>query len=687
MDALRRLYVALCTEGRQEPLDCVLRQMREDGASQGGGGDSDGARLDLAGQGVPADSCAVLGRALADDSLFAELSLADCMLSEEGAAALVQGLCSNVRVRVLDLKGNNLRARGAEALAKLLRQNSSIQRLILEWNSLGVSDASFSLLAESLGVNSSLAQLDLRNNQIDARGAGDIATALRRNGTLQELDLRWNNLGLLGGRALLEGLLQNRALVRLEAAGNNIPSDVIKAMEQAVCRTAERNASAREAQGRTQVLTREIGHLQHEHKKQFLDLMDTIERQKEEMARSNRTSVSRLGQLHSALDERKSAVDALTARRVLQTSEANAKLGEHRVRELSELLRRTDDERVTAKKTYAHTLARERQEWSHREGKLQAELSTARENNIELQHKVTELERRCHVQQEQIFQLKQDLTHSAADLRLRVTQAEERVEEEKKRFKQSLEDAESLRQKEVEHMSRHLSESERCLQERVQRLENTRLALEEDLCQARAALVTERARAEEELAKARSQARHEERQRTSQLEERCRLLGLARDEAEARAAQHAQAAADAGAKNARLLLDAEALKRRAEELSHELSGKREEMAGEVQRVRLEMQEKIGHLEAERTHQEGLREKIAALERQLKGQASSHRESLRDRDSEIASLRESVRAREAEATRAREEEAQRARGLQAAVLTYLHGTPALSPLAASAHART
>ncbi|XP_032822825.1 leucine-rich repeat-containing protein 45 isoform X2 [Petromyzon marinus] len=662
MDALRRLYVALCTEGRQEPLDCVLRQMREDGPSEGGGGGgggSEGARLDLAGQGIPADACAVLGRALADDSLFAELSLADCMLSEEGAAALVQGLCSNVRVRVLDLKGNNLRGRGAEALAKLLRQNGSIQRLILEWNSLGVSDASFSLLAESLGVNSSLVQLDLRNNQIDARGAGDIATALRRNGTLQELDLRWNNLGLLGGRALLEGLLQNRALVRLEAAGNNIPSDIIKAMEQAVCRTTERNASAREAQGRTQLLTREIGHLQHEHKKQFLDLMDTIERQKEEMARSNR----------------------------LQMSESNAKLGEHRVRELGELLRRTDDERVTAKKTYAHTLAREREEWSRREGKLQTELSTARENNIELQHKAAELERRCHVQQEQIFQLKQDLTHSAADLRLRVTQAEERVEEEKKRFKQNLEDAESLRQKEVEHMNRHLSESERCLQERIQRLENTRLALEEDLCQARAALVTERARAEEELAKARSQARHEERQRTTQLEERCRLLGLAREEAEARAAQHAQAAADAGARNARLLLDAEALKRRAEELSHELAGKREEVAGEVQRVRLEMQEKIGHLEAERTHQEGLREKIAALERQLKGQASSHRESLRDRDAEIASLRESVRAREAEATRAREEEAQRARGLQAAVLTYLHGAPALSPLAASAHART
>lgn len=35
-------------------------------------------------------------------------------------------------------------------------------------------------------------------------------------------------------------------------------------------------------------------------------------------------------------------------------------------------------------------------------------------------------------------------------------------------------------------------------------------------------------------------------------------------------------------------------------------------------MRVELQEQIGHLEAERTAQEGLRGKIAALERQLKG---------------------------------------------------------------------
>lgn len=42
---------------------------------------------------------------------------------------------------------------------------------------------------------------------------------------------------------------------------------------------------------------------------------------------------------------------------------------------------------------------------------------------------------------------------------------------------------------------------------------------------------------------------------------------------------------------------------------------------EVNKVKVELQEQIGHLQAERTAQDGLREKIAALERQLKGEGS------------------------------------------------------------------
>ena len=53
----------------------------------------------------------------------------------------------------------------------------------------------------------------------------------------------------------------------------------------------------------------------------------------------------------------------------------------------------------------------------------------------------------------------------------------------------------------------------------------------------------------------------------------------------------------------------------------ELSTKDQEKVAEVTRVRLELQEQNGRLQAELTAQEALKEKAAALERQLKGELS------------------------------------------------------------------
>lgn len=53
----------------------------------------------------------------------------------------------------------------------------------------------------------------------------------------------------------------------------------------------------------------------------------------------------------------------------------------------------------------------------------------------------------------------------------------------------------------------------------------------------------------------------------------------------------------------------------------ELSGKDQEKVAEVSRVRVELQEQIGHLQAERTAQGGLKERISALEREIKGTVS------------------------------------------------------------------
>ncbi|XP_033037524.1 leucine-rich repeat-containing protein 45 isoform X4 [Trachypithecus francoisi] len=677
MEEFRRSYSRLCRESGAEPQEAVLQQLHQ--LPRG--------RLDLATQSLTVETCRALGKLLPREMLCTELVLSDCMLSEEGAILLLRGLCANTVLRFLDLKGNNLRAAGAEALGKLLQQNKSIQSLTLEWNSLGTWDDAFATFCGGLAANGTLQQLDLRNNQINHQGAEELALALKGNTTLQQLDLRWNNIGLLGGRALMNCLPSNRTLWRLDLAGNNVPGDVLRAVEQAMGHSQDRLTTFQENQARTHVLSKEVQHLREEKSKQFLDLMETIDKQREEMAKSSRASAARVGQLQEALNERHSIINALKAK--LQMTEAALALSEQKAQDLGELLATAEQEQLSLSQRQAKELKLEQQEAAERESKLLRDLSAANEKNLLLQNQlpslvpafqVEELERKVRCQQEQLFQTKQELTSTSAELKMRAIQAEERLDMEKKRCRQSLEDSESLRIKEVEHMTRHLEESERAMQERVQRLEAARLSLEEELGRVKAAALSERGQAEEELIKAKNQAHLEERQRLAHLEDKLRLLAQARDEAQGACLQQRQAVAEAQTRASQLGLQVESLRRRLEELQQELSLKDQERVTEVSRVRVELQEQNGRLQAELAAQEALREKAAALERQLKVMASDHREALLDRESENASLREKLRLREAEIARIRDEEAQRASFLQNAVLAYVQGSPVrtLSP---------
>ncbi|KAK1330708.1 hypothetical protein QTO34_008646 [Cnephaeus nilssonii] len=696
MEEFLRSYSRLCRERGGEPQETVLQRLHE--LPRG--------RLDLATQSLTLDTCRALGALLPKEAQLTELVLSDCMLSEEGATLLLQGLCANTILRLLDLKGNNLQARGAEALGKLLRQNKSIQSLTLEWNNLGAWEEAFATFCRALAGNLTLRQLDLRNNQISHQGAEELALALKGNTSLQQLDLRWNNIGLLGGRALASCLSSNRSLWRLELAGNNIPSDVLRAVEQAMEHNQDREATVRENRARTRVLSKEVRHLREEKSKQFLDLMETIDKQREEMARSSRASAARVGQLQEALDERHSVINALKAK--LQMAEAALALSEQKAQDLGELLATAEQEQQSLAQKQAKEHRLEQQEAAERESKLLRDLSAANEKNLLLRSQVDELERKAKSQQDQLFLTKQELTNTAAELKMRAVQAEERLDLERRRSRQSLEDAEQLRrqggasfvassglrappsarlgpagasgQPDVEHMARRLEESERALQERAQRLEAARLSLEEELSRAKAAALSERGRAEEELMKAKNQVRLEEQQRLVLLEEKLRLLAQARDEAQATCLQQKQMVAEAQARGSQLGLQVEALRRRLEELQQELSNKDQEKVAEVTRVRVELQEQNGRLQAELAAQEALKEKVAALERQLRVTASGHREALLDRESENACLREKLTAAGGGDRAHQGGGGPGASFLQSAVLAYVQGSPvrALSP---------
>ncbi|XP_008436416.1 leucine-rich repeat-containing protein 45 isoform X1 [Poecilia reticulata] len=665
MEDFRWTYLQLCKEGGVEPQESVVAQLQESRAAHS-------SRLDLSGHSLSTDTCSVLARAFQKDAVFTEVSLSDCMLTEEGTKMLLAGLFHNTSVKCLDLKGNNLRSTGAEVLGKLLGCNKTLHRLVLEWNALGVWEESFSLFCDGLASNNTLTHLDLRNNQINHHGASELALALRRNSTLQELDLRWNNIGLLGGRSLLEALQKNKSVIQLELAGNNIPSDILKALEQSTGHNSEREFTLRESRNKTHVLSREIQSLKEEKGRQFLSLMETIDRQREEMGRSTKSTSAQIGQLQQALNERKSAINSLTAK--LQMTEAALALSEQKGQSMGEVLCRMKAEKEEQKDQQSRLRKKQEEESSLREGKLHREIQNLMETNGQLRSKVEELECRCKSQQQQIFELKQELTNSTAELKMRLTKAEDRLESEKRRSKQALEDMETLRHKEVENVSRHLEESERALQERIFKLEAQRIQLEEELGKTKAAIVTERTQAEEELGKVRTQMRLEEQERVSSLEERLRSLRASMQQLQMHCSQQKQSISELQAKSSHQSVETDGLRRRIEELQQDLSGKEQEKVAEVSRVRVELLEQIGQLEADRTAQEGLKAKISALEREMKVLTNNHRDVLLDKESEKSSLLEKLRLKEVEIQRMKEDEAQRASYLQSAILSYVQGSP-------------
>uniref|UniRef100_A0A8C0VK77 Leucine rich repeat containing 45 n=1 Tax=Cyanistes caeruleus TaxID=156563 RepID=A0A8C0VK77_CYACU len=553
--------------------------------------------------------------------------------------------------------GNNLRTMGAEALGKLLRQNKSIRSLTLEWNSLGMWEEGFSFFCQGLRANNFLQHLDLRNNQINHQGAGELAMALTQNTSLQELDLRWNNIGLLGGRALLNCLQSNKTLKKLELAGNNVPGDILRAVGKYNVCTVVNHLTPFPAQH-----LGDIGHLLLQ--KRFMDFVDTVDKQKAERARSEKMSAARVSQLQEALDEQYSIMNSLKTK--LQMTEAALALSEQRVHSLGELLHAMKQEQNSVADCHFRELQQQKQEGADREGKLMHDLSAASEKNLLLRNQVDELERKCKVQQDQLFQVKQDLTNATAELKLRAVEAEGEWRSRNSLWTPVVGII-------VDRMTQHMEASERSMHNRIQRLEAIRISLEEELSQVKAAALTERGQAEEELVKVRSQARLEEQQRIEHLEEKLRLMTESRDEAQNCCLKQKEMVAEAQAKAKQLTLYADGLRRRLDELQQDLDSKEEEKVTELNKVKVELQEQIGHLEAERAAQDGLREKIAALERQLRALSSNHREALLDKEGEISLLLEKLRMKEAEISRVREEETQRASFLQSAIMSYVQGS--------------
>jgi len=155
------------------------------------------------------------------------LSLAYASISDDGVAETAKFVRDNPFVKYLDLRGNNIQAKGAIALANGIKLNRSLRSLNLKWNAIGRDPTGVSALCDALKSNLTIGHVDFRNNRINNIGAKHIAEMLKANTTVTHIDLSWNDLGVDGGIALLDGLKRNQTLIDCQLSGSKVGEETL----------------------------------------------------------------------------------------------------------------------------------------------------------------------------------------------------------------------------------------------------------------------------------------------------------------------------------------------------------------------------------------------------------------------------------------------------------------------------
>jgi len=133
-----------------------------------------------------------------------------CSIGNEGAISIAESLKLNQSLHQLNLKNNQIGKEGCTAIAESLKLNKSLQQLNLGMNQIGKEGAI--AIAESLKLNQSLQQLNLEINQFGNEGAIAIAESLKINQSLQQLSLGNNGVGYEGNNSIVAALKVNHTV-------------------------------------------------------------------------------------------------------------------------------------------------------------------------------------------------------------------------------------------------------------------------------------------------------------------------------------------------------------------------------------------------------------------------------------------------------------------------------------------
>jgi hypothetical protein len=173
------------------------------------------------------DKARLLRMALCNIPTLQSLVLTRGTLVSAELAELAPALYRNVSIQMLDISRNGLiDMESAEILRDILRSNKTITTLVLSENRFGQTTGAFDCIAEGLGSNSTLLNIDLSLCYLKDGGVSTLARNLgSRNTTLQKLTIKHNSITSMGVGVLLETMEQRSLVTDLDLKNNPLGNE------------------------------------------------------------------------------------------------------------------------------------------------------------------------------------------------------------------------------------------------------------------------------------------------------------------------------------------------------------------------------------------------------------------------------------------------------------------------------
>ena len=167
------------------------------------------------------------------------LRLSGNQLTSDSVAALVKALCvQNTSLRELDLSHNAIDAAGIQEIEALFTTNTQLNILNLSSNQLG--DEGVTNLTLALAkLPTHITSLDLANNKIGNAGASAIAKLLSVNSNIAHVRLSGNNIGNEGAAELAQAIRSKPNVLSVDLSSNDIGPEGVLAFKDTLTANAE----------------------------------------------------------------------------------------------------------------------------------------------------------------------------------------------------------------------------------------------------------------------------------------------------------------------------------------------------------------------------------------------------------------------------------------------------------------